>query len=62
MNITVTDVLNGITVQVGAIQVPIGLAATFCNTQVNVLATGNFTGACTITTSQTQSLPVAFRP
>lgn len=60
VNITVTDVLNGNQVNV---QVPIGIAANVCNVAANVLAqqrTSQMLRDCTA--SNTQDLPVAFRP
>lgn len=59
VNITITDLLNNNQVSV---QVPIGVAANVCGVQANVLAQGNYTSPVDCTSSNTQQLPVAFRP
>jgi len=59
VNITVIDVLSGNEV---AVQVPIGVAANVCGIQANVLAQGNVQEPVDCTSSTTQDLPVAFRP
>jgi hypothetical protein len=59
VNITITDLLNNNQVSV---QVPIGVAANVCGVQANVLAQGNTTSPVDCTASNTQQLPVAFRP
>lgn len=59
VNITVIDVLSGNEV---AVQVPIGVAANVCGVQANVLAQGGIQEPVDCTSSTTQDLPVAFRP
>ena len=59
VNITVIDVLSGNEV---AVQVPIGIAANVCGVQANVLAQGGIQEPVDCTNSTTQDLPVAFRP
>jgi hypothetical protein len=56
VNITITDVLNNVTVQV-----PIGVAANVCGVSANVLAQ-NPSQTVNCTSATTQQLPVAFRP
>jgi hypothetical protein len=59
VNITITDLLNNNQVNV---QVPVGVAANVCGVQANVLAQGNTTSPVDCTSSNTQQLPVEFRP
>jgi hypothetical protein len=59
VNITLIDVLS---VNEVAVQVPIGIAANVCGVQANVLAQGNMQGPIDCTAATTQDLPVAFRP
>ena|SRR5436305_2596182 len=59
VNITITDLLNNNQVNV---QVPIGVVANVCGVQANVLAQRNTTSPIDCTSSNTQQLPVAFRP
>jgi hypothetical protein len=59
VNITLIDVLSGNEV---AVQVPIGIAANVCGVQANVLAQGGIQEPVDCTSSTTQDLPVAFRP
>jgi hypothetical protein len=59
INITVIDVLSGNEV---AVQVPIGVAANVCGVQANVLAQGGVQEPVDCTSSTTQDLPVRFRP
>jgi len=59
VNIVLIDVLSGNEV---AVQVPIGVAANVCGIQANVLAQGNVQEPVDCTSSTTQDLPVAFRP
>lgn len=59
INIVVVDVLSGNDV---AVQVPIGVAANVCGVQANVLAHGGIQEPIDCTASTTQDLPVAFRP
>jgi hypothetical protein len=59
INITIIDVLSGNEV---AVQVPIGVAANVCGIQANVLAQGNVQEPVDCTSSTTQDLPVRFRP
>jgi hypothetical protein len=59
INIVVIDVLSGNEV---AVQVPIGVAANVCGIQANVLAQGGVQEPVDCTSSTTQDLPVAFRP
>ena len=59
VNIILVDVLSGNEV---AVQVPIGVAANVCGIQANVLAQGNVQEPVDCTASTTQDLPVAFRP
>jgi hypothetical protein len=58
VNITIVDVLNQNDVNV---QVPIGVAATVCGIQANVLASGNFQSPVDCTAHNTAELPVVFR-
>jgi len=59
VNIVLIDVLSGNEV---AVQVPIGVAANVCGVQANVLAQGGIQEPVDCTSSTTQDLPVAFRP
>ena len=59
VNITVIDVLSHNEV---AVQVPIGVAANVCGIQANVLAQGGIQEPVDCTAATTQDLPVAFRP
>jgi hypothetical protein len=59
VNITLIDVLSGNEV---AVQVPIGVAANVCGVQANVLAQGGVQEPVDCTASTTQDLPVNFRP
>ena len=58
VNVTITDVLSHNDVSV---QIPIGVAATVCGVQANVLATGNVQEPVDCRAATQQDLPVAFR-
>lgn len=58
VNITLIDVLSGNEV---AVQVPIGIAANVCGVQANVLAQGGIQEPVDCTAATTADLPVAFQ-
>jgi hypothetical protein len=57
-NITLIDMLSGNEV---AVQVPIGIVANVCGVQANVLAQGGIQEPVDCTAATTADLPVAFR-
>jgi hypothetical protein len=59
VNVTVTDVLSNDQINV---QVPIGVAATVCGVQANVLAQGGIQEPVDCTAATTADLPVMFAP